>query len=91
MWYPPVFGSHWVYLVLVDPMAARKKGDLVLYFGDFFPTEPRKHPTCPRSHSVNRKGIPTHPSAHLVDWYVFTKRLSTVHSRCTINSFAATP
>jgi len=26
----------------VDPMAARKKGDLVLYSGDLFPTEARK-------------------------------------------------
>ena len=31
----------------VDPMAARKKGDLVLYFGDLFPTEARKPPSCP--------------------------------------------
>ena len=30
----------------VDPMAARKKGDLVLYFGDRFPTEARKPPSC---------------------------------------------
>ncbi|KAL0286970.1 UNVERIFIED_CONTAM: hypothetical protein Scaly_2778300 [Sesamum calycinum] len=47
----------------VDPMAARK-GDLVLYSGDLFPTEARKLPSCPRSHSVNRKGKPTHLSAH---------------------------
>ncbi|KAB8477477.1 hypothetical protein FH972_025343 [Carpinus fangiana] len=65
---------------MVDPMAARK-GDLVLYFGDLFPTEARKLPSCPRSHSVNRKGKPTHPSAPLVDRCGFTKRLSTVHSR----------
>ncbi|KAK5769846.1 hypothetical protein PVK06_049968 [Gossypium arboreum] len=65
---------------LVDPMAARK-GDLVLYSGDLFPTEARKLPSCPRSHSVNRKGKPTHPSAPLVDRCGFTKRLSTVHSR----------
>ena len=26
----------------VDPMVARKKGDLVLYSGDLFPTEARK-------------------------------------------------
>ena len=31
----------------VDPMAARKKGDLVLYSGDIFPTEARKPPSCP--------------------------------------------
>jgi len=31
----------------VDPMAARKKGDLVLYFGYLFPTEARKPPLCP--------------------------------------------
>jgi len=30
----------------VDPMAARKKGDLVLYSGDLFPTEARKPPSC---------------------------------------------
>ncbi|CAN4118949.1 unnamed protein product [Withania somnifera] len=64
----------------VDPMAARK-GDLVLYSGDIFPTETRKLPSCPRSHSVNRKGKPTHLSAPLVDRCGFTKRLSTVHSR----------
>lgn len=64
----------------VDPMAARK-GDLVLYSGDLFPTEARKLPSCPRSHSVNRKGKPTHLSAPLVDRCGFTKRLSTVHSR----------
>ena len=27
-------------------MAARKKGDLVLYSGDLFPTEARKPPSC---------------------------------------------
>jgi len=31
----------------VDPMATRKKGDLVLYSGDLFPTEARKPPSCP--------------------------------------------
>jgi len=31
----------------VDPMAARKKGDLVPYCGDVFPTEARKAPSCP--------------------------------------------
>jgi len=31
----------------VDPMAARKKGDLVIYSGDLFPTEARKPPSCP--------------------------------------------
>jgi len=31
----------------VDPMAARKKGDVVLYSGDLFPTEARKPPSCP--------------------------------------------
>lgn len=36
-------------------MAARK-GDLVLYSGDLFLTEAHKLPSCPRSHSVNRKG-----------------------------------
>jgi len=46
-----VVPSHfWFPLVLpclqVDPMAARKKGDLVLYFGDLFPTEARKPPSC---------------------------------------------
>ena len=29
------------------PHAARKKGDHVLYFGDRFPTEARKPPSCP--------------------------------------------
>ncbi|CAN1140646.1 hypothetical protein LINPERHAP2_LOCUS45862 [Linum perenne] len=81
MRYPPVF---WFPLGLpclqVDPMAARK-GDLVLYSGDLFPTEARKLPSCPRSHSVYQKGKPTHPSALLVDRCGFTKRLSTVHSR----------
>jgi len=28
-------------------MAARKKGDLVVYAGDLFPTEARKPPSCP--------------------------------------------
>jgi len=28
-------------------MAARKKGDLVVYPGDLFPTEARKPPSCP--------------------------------------------
>ena len=28
-------------------MAARKKGDPVLYSGDLFPTEARKPPSCP--------------------------------------------
>lgn len=60
---PPVF---WFPLGLpcsqVDPMAARK-GDLVLYSGDLFPTEKRKLPSCPRSHSVNRKGKTPHPSS----------------------------
>ncbi|TYH76827.1 hypothetical protein ES332_D04G113800v1 [Gossypium tomentosum] len=64
----------------VDPIAARK-GDLVLYSGDLFPTEARKLPSCPRSHSVNRKGKPTHPSAHFVDRCSFMRHLSTVHSR----------
>lgn len=92
MWYPPVFGSHWVYLVYRStPWQQEKKGDLVLYSGDLFPTEARKPPSCPRSHSVNRKGKPTHPSAPLVDRCGFTKRLSTVHSRWSIKSFAATP
>jgi len=58
----------------VDPMGSRKKGYVVLYSGDLFPTEPRKPPSCPRTYSVNRKGKPTHPSAHLVDWCGFTKR-----------------
>ena len=31
----------------VDPMAASKKGDLVLYCGGLFPTEERKPPLCP--------------------------------------------
>ncbi|KAL3516369.1 hypothetical protein ACH5RR_023271 [Cinchona calisaya] len=43
------------YLLLVDPMAARKS-DLVLYPDDLFPTEAHKLPSCPRSHSVNQKG-----------------------------------
>lgn len=38
----------------VDPMAARKKGDLVLYSGDLFPTEARKPPSCPRSHTFRK-------------------------------------
>jgi len=33
--------------LLGDPMAARKKGDLVLYSGDLVPTEARKPPSCP--------------------------------------------
>jgi len=82
MWYPPVFGSHWVYLVYRStPWQQEKKGDLSLYFGDLFPTEARKPPLCPKSHSVNRKGKPTHPSASLKDRCGFTKRISTVHSR----------
>ncbi|KAL0391313.1 UNVERIFIED_CONTAM: hypothetical protein Slati_4574900 [Sesamum latifolium] len=56
----------------------QQEKDLVLYSGDLFPTEARKLPSCPRSHSVNRKGKPTHLSAHRCG---FTKRLSTVHSR----------
>ncbi|CAN1156745.1 hypothetical protein LINPERPRIM_LOCUS20387 [Linum perenne] len=56
MRYPLIF---WFPLGLpclqVDPMAARK-GDLVLYSGDLFPTEARKLPSCPRSHSVYQKG-----------------------------------
>ncbi|MCI21807.1 hypothetical protein A2U01_0042977, partial [Trifolium medium] len=44
--------------------------DLVLYFGDLFPTEARKPPSCPKSHFVNRKGKPTHPSAPLVDRWI---------------------
>ncbi|KAA0037495.1 formamidopyrimidine-DNA glycosylase-like [Cucumis melo var. makuwa] len=63
---------------LVDPMAARK-GDLVLYFDDLFPTEARKLPSYPKSYSMKRKGKPTHPSASLRHWCSFTKRLSTVH------------
>uniref|UniRef100_K4CCK7 Uncharacterized protein n=1 Tax=Solanum lycopersicum TaxID=4081 RepID=K4CCK7_SOLLC len=43
----------------VDPMASRK-GDLVLYSDDIFPTETRKLPSCPRSDFVNRMGNPTH-------------------------------
>jgi len=62
-------------------MAVRQKDDLVLYSGDLFPTEERKPPSCPRSHFVNQKGKPTHPSAPLVDRCGFTERLSTVHSR----------
>ena len=31
----------------IDPMAARKKGDLERYSGDLFPTEERKLPSCP--------------------------------------------
>ena len=31
----------------VDPMEARKKGDLVPSTGDVFPTEARKAPSCP--------------------------------------------
>ncbi|KAK6803452.1 hypothetical protein RDI58_001236 [Solanum bulbocastanum] len=78
---PPIF---WFPLGLpcsqVDPMAARK-GDLVLYSGDIFPTETRKLPLCLRSHFVNQKGKPTHLSATLIDRCSFTKCLSTVHSR----------
>ncbi|KAL9426619.1 hypothetical protein AB3S75_033412 [Citrus x aurantiifolia] len=68
------------FLLLVDPMAVRK-GDLVLYSGDLFPTEARKLPSCPRSHFVNQRGKPPHPSAPLVDQCGFTKRLSTIHLR----------
>ncbi|KAA0046386.1 hypothetical protein E5676_scaffold663G00520 [Cucumis melo var. makuwa] len=49
---------------LVNPMELRK-GDLVLYSGDLFPTGARKLLSCPKSHSVKRKGKPTHPSAPL--------------------------
>ena len=31
----------------VYPMAARKKGDLVLFFGDHIPTKARKPPSSP--------------------------------------------
>jgi len=62
-------------------MAARKKGDLVLYSGDLFPTEVRKPPSCRISHFLSQKGKPTHPSAPLVDRCGFTERLSIVHSR----------
>ena len=31
----------------VDPMAARKKGDRVLYCGGLLPTEAREPPSCP--------------------------------------------
>jgi len=31
----------------VDPMAERKKGDLVLYCGGLFPTEAREPLSCP--------------------------------------------
>ena len=41
-WFP-----LWLPCLQVDPMAARKKGDLVLYSGDLFPTEARKPPSCP--------------------------------------------
>ena len=59
---PSLFGSSsaqcqcgtlpfWFPLVLpclqVDPTAARKKGDLVLYCGGLFPTEAREPPSCP--------------------------------------------
>ncbi|KAF3672009.1 hypothetical protein FXO38_06334 [Capsicum annuum] len=63
----------------VDPMAARK-GDLMLYSSDIFPTETRKLPSYPRSYSVNQKRKPTHLSAPIIDRCGFTKRLSTVHS-----------
>jgi len=49
-----------------EPMAARKKGDLVLYSGDLFPTEASKPPSCPRSRSVTRKGKPTHTPTPLI-------------------------
>jgi len=49
-----------------EPMTGRKKGDLVLYSGDLFPTEASKPPSCPRSHFVNRKGKPTHTSTPLI-------------------------
>lgn len=85
MRYPPVF---WFPLGLpcsqVDPMAARK-GDLVLYSGDLLPTEARKLPSCPRSHSVNRKGKPTHPSAPLVDAVVRFYEASKHSSLALIN------
>uniref|UniRef100_M1BIJ5 Uncharacterized protein n=1 Tax=Solanum tuberosum TaxID=4113 RepID=M1BIJ5_SOLTU len=77
---PPIF---WFPLGVpcsqVNPMAARK-GDLVLYSGDIFPSETRKLPSCPRAHFVNRKRKPTHLSAPLVNRCSFMKRLSTVHS-----------
>jgi len=48
MWYPPIFGSHWGYLVYRStPWQQEKKGDLVLYSGDLFPNEARKPPSCP--------------------------------------------
>lgn len=60
-------------------MAARK-GDLMLYSGDLFPIEACKLPSCPRSHSMNRKGKPIHLSAPLIDRCGLTKRLSIIHS-----------
>ncbi|CAA3033718.1 Hypothetical predicted protein [Olea europaea subsp. europaea] len=68
------------FFLLVDPMATRK-GELVLFSDNLFPTETHKLPSCPRSHSVNQKRKPTHLSAPLVDQYDFTKHLSIVHSR----------
>ena len=41
-WFP--LGSPFLQ---VDPMAEGKKGDLVLYYGDLFPTEARIPPSCP--------------------------------------------
>jgi len=46
-WYLPDFGSHLGYLVIGRPHSSKKKGDLVLYSGDLFPTEARKPPSCP--------------------------------------------
>ena len=37
----------------VDPMAARKKGDLVLYSSDLFPTKARKPPFVSLSETKN--------------------------------------
>ena len=37
----------------VDPMAARKKGDLVVYSGDLFPIEARKPPFVSLSEPKN--------------------------------------
>ena len=43
----PILVPIGVTLFTGRPHGSKKKGDLVLYYGDLFPTEARKPPSCP--------------------------------------------